>query len=93
MRRVLYELFLFLLPFALYFLYTRVAQRNEEGALHHAHPWLWLFVSGLLLVIASFIWLGVTEGSGSTGTYTPAHQQNGEVVPGEFHEPAPAPSP
>lgn len=91
MRRALYELLLFLLPFALYFLYTRVAPRNDEGALHHAHPWLWLFVAGLVLVIFGFVWVGVTEGSGSTGAYVPAHQQNGEVVPGHFEEPPSAP--
>jgi Family of unknown function (DUF6111) len=93
MRRALYEVFLFLLPFVLYFLYTRVAPRDEEGKLSHAHPWLWLFVAGLLLVIASFVWLGVTEGAGSRGVYVPARNEHGKVVPGHFENPSPAPTP
>ena len=90
MRRALYELFLFLLPFALYFLYTRVAPRDEEGKLGHAHPWPWLFIVGLVLVIGSFIWLGLVEGPGSKGVYVPANEVNGKIVPGHFEKP-PAP--
>ncbi len=94
MSRAFYELLLFLLPFALYFLYTRVAKRNEEGQLPHAHPWAWLFVAGLVLVIASFVWLGIAQGAGSEGHYVPAHDENGKIVPGHFeNRPPPPPSP
>jgi hypothetical protein len=91
MRRAIYELFLFLLPFALYLLYTRVAPR-DDGKLRHETPWTLLFIAGLVLVIASFIWLGLTEGSGSQGGYVPAHAQDGKVVPGHFENP-PTPAP
>jgi hypothetical protein len=91
MMRVIYEMFLFLLPFALYFLYTRVAARDEEGKLGHAHPWAWLFVVGLLLVIASFVWLGLTDNN--DGVYVPAHSEGDKIVPGHYENPPVAPAP
>lgn len=90
MIRVIWEVILFLLPFALYYLYTRVAERDEEGNLGHAHPWTWLFIAGLVLAIGGLVWVALTENS--TGTYVPAHSENGRVVPGHFDEPASAPA-
>jgi heme/copper-type cytochrome/quinol oxidase subunit 3 len=80
-RRILFEVLLFLLPFALYLLYLRMSA-NDEKATPRAHPWTTLFISGLVLVAASFIIWGVTEGAGEKGTYVPPHVVNGQVVPG-----------
>lgn len=91
MTRVIWELMLFLLPFALYYLYTRVASRDEEGNLGHAHPWTWLFIAGLVLAIGGLVWVALTDNS--TGTYVPARTENGRVVPGHFDETTPAPGP
>jgi hypothetical protein len=85
-RRFLYELLLFLLPFALYAAYLRVSRRENFG-LSRDHPWTMLFASGLLLVAASFLYLGLVEGAGQSGTYVPPHVENGRVVPGHV-EPA-----
>jgi Family of unknown function (DUF6111) len=87
--RAFWEFLLFLLPFALYFLYTRVARRDDDGKLGHAHPWAWLFIAGLVLAIAGLVWVGLTD-SKNEGVYVPAHTENGKVVPGHY-EPAPAP--
>ena len=80
-RRFLYEALLFFLPFALYAAYLRLAKQDESDA-QRKHPWTFLFASGLVLVAASFVIWGVTEGSGQQGVYVPPHVENGQVVPG-----------
>jgi hypothetical protein len=85
-RRFLYELLLFLLPFALYAAYLRVS-RGENLEFSRKHPWPMLFASGLVLVVASFLYLGFVEDAGQRGTYVPPHVENGRVVPGHV-EPA-----
>ena len=86
-RRILFDALLFLLPFALYGLYWRFSP-NTNGRTA-SHPWSYLLISGLMLVAASFVIWGVTEGSGRQGIYVPAHLENGRVVPGHV-ETAPA---
>ena len=86
-RRILFDVLLFLLPFALYGLYWRFSAKS--GARSTAHPWNYLLISGLVLVAASFVVLGVTEGSGQQGVYVPAHVENGRVIPGHVERLAP----
>jgi hypothetical protein len=80
-RRIAFELLLFLLPFGLYAAYLRLSKR-EEALPKEAHPWTVLFASGLALVAASFLIWGITEGAGQQGVYVPPHVENGRVVPG-----------
>lgn len=87
-RRIAFEVLLFLLPFALYGFYWRLSKR-EEVQPKPDHPWTVLFASGLALVAASFLIWGITEGSGQQGVYVPPHVENGRVVPGHV-EPGPA---
>ena len=64
-RRIVFEFLLFLLPFALYAAYLKLAKQEEaEGGAKRAHPWTTLFVSGLLLVAASFLIWGIEDGAG-----------------------------
>ena len=90
-RRLLYETLLFLAPFALYFVYWRLApvRAGADGASARSHPWNYLFAAGLALVALSFLVLGVTEGAGQRGTYIPPHVENGSVVPGQVVPDAP----
>ena len=81
-RRIAFEVLLFLLPFALYAVYWRLLKR-EEVEPQPAHPWTVLFASGLALVAASFLIWGITEGAGQQGVYIPPHVENGRVVPGQ----------
>jgi Family of unknown function (DUF6111) len=85
-RRALFESLLFLLPFGLYAIYWRISKLKEGEAPQHAHPWTVLFVSGLSLVIASFLFWGITEGAGERGVYVPPHVENGVVVPGHVEQ-------
>jgi heme/copper-type cytochrome/quinol oxidase subunit 3 len=79
-RRIVFDVLLFLLPFALYGLYWRFSAKPGERAT--AHPWNYLLISGLVLVAASFVLWGITEGAGQQGVYVPAHVENGRVIPG-----------
>ena len=83
-RRLLLDVVLFLLPFFLYGIYWRAigfaASRREE----HVHPWTYLTAAGLLLVILSFVWWGLSSGEPTTGIYIPPHLENGEIVPGQI---------
>jgi drug/metabolite transporter (DMT)-like permease len=85
-RSVFTELLLFLLPFALYAVYLRLSRYDEENP-PHPHPWAGLFVAGLAMVAASFVFWGLAEGGGEKGTYIPPRVEDGRVVPGRV-EPA-----
>jgi hypothetical protein len=83
-RSFLESLALFSAPFLLYALFLIFRARHpllvaswSRGALS------WLVLAGLLLVIASFIVAGLTSGRQS-GTYIPAHIDNGRLTPGRF---------
>jgi hypothetical protein len=43
----------------------------------------------LVLVAASFLIWGITEGSGQQGVYVPPHVEDGRVVPGHVETGAP----
>jgi hypothetical protein len=81
-RPILTELALFLTPFVIYalFLWT-----TRVGLLDPAHWSLsriaWLVGAALLLMIGSFVVLAHFSGSPPGSSYTPAHIENGVLVP------------
>ena len=79
--RILFDVLLFLLPFALYAAYLRVREVDEEVA-SKQHPWTALFFSGLVLVAASFVFWGLFENANQRGVYVPPHLEDGRLVPG-----------
>ncbi len=83
-RRLLIDVVLFLLPFFLYAIYWRLLGYAVSRHKKRAHPWTFLTATGLLLVILSFVWWGLTSGEPTTGVYIPPHMEDGEVVPGQF---------
>ena len=83
-RRLLLDVVLFLLPFFLYGIYWRVIGYAASREKERAHPWTYLTAAGLLLVILSFVWWGLSGGDPTTGIYIPPHLEDGEVVPGQF---------
>jgi hypothetical protein len=85
--RLVYEILLFLLPFALYGIYWRLSGRDRADAAKRRHPWALLFIAGLLLVIASFVWWALSAGEPREGVYVPPHVEDGRIVPGRV-EPA-----
>jgi hypothetical protein len=79
--RIFFDGLLFLLPFALYAVYLRLREHDEEAAARQ-HPWTALFISGLVLVAASFVFWGVFENANQKGVYVPPHLEDGRLVPG-----------
>ncbi len=82
-RALLTEFAFFLIPFAIFFIYLLLRQRNPLtfSAWEKSIPILVLVGGGL--VVASLLYTGFTA-ERSTGTYTPPSLQNGEVAPGRF---------
>lgn len=88
--RLLYQALLFLLPFALYAVYLRLLAQEKPSGEARDHPWTILFGTGLLLVAASFVYWGLTEGEPAEGVYVPPHMEDGRIVPG-YMEPGAEP--
>lgn len=72
---------LFLVPFALYLLWTMVRGKRSDM------PFYWLVGSGVALVLVAMVTLAQFETGSETGQYEPARIENGVVVPGRFVEP------
>ena len=83
-RRLLFDVVLFLLPFFLYGIYWRAIGLSASLRKERVHPWTFLTAAGLMLVILSFVWWGLSGGESTTGVYIPPHLEDGEVVPGQF---------
>lgn len=80
-RIILERMVLFALPFGLFTAYVWVFHRRLKNPRPDT-PWFWLTVTGFLLVIASFFYVGFTEGETTKGTYVAPQYVNGKIVPG-----------
>lgn len=86
MIRILLErVLLFVLPFAGFALYVWVFHRRLSLPRPNT-PWFWLTAAGLVLVIASFLYTGFTEGESTKGVYVAPQYVNGKIVPGHVDE-------
>ena len=83
MIRILTEIGIFLIPFAVYAVFL-VATRS--GVLVQSswplHVIARLSIGALVLVVLSFILLAHYSGAPPDSTYVPAHLENGKLVPG-----------
>jgi Family of unknown function (DUF6111) len=84
-RPIATELALFLTPFALYALFLWVTKR---GGVLDLTNWplthiLYLLVASFMMVIVGFFVLAHWGGAPPGSTYTPAHIEDGKLVPGE----------
>ncbi len=86
LRMTLLELFLFSLPFSLFFLYRTFILRNRkaEGEAFDPAPYHQLFILGGVLALAAFLYLALNHKNFREGEYIPAHLENGKVVRGKF---------
>ena len=73
-----------LLPFVLYYLWMFIERRRKAAGGWEARdtPWLWLAMTGLVLLIVSLLATGLLVGEEPGGTYVPPHVEGGKVVPG-----------
>jgi hypothetical protein len=82
-RSLAIRMLLFAVPFAVYGLYYLLSQGSQT---QRSTPWTTLFITGLALVAASFIYVGLTEGEPTSGQYVPPHVVNGVIVPGHVEK-------
>jgi hypothetical protein len=85
MSRTLIEILLFLAPFAAYAIYLFATERDAREKEHWRRDILAaLGVAGGLLVIASLVVFAHFGGAPPGSSYTPAHIENGKLVPGQI---------
>ncbi len=81
LRVAVINIALFLVPFALYLLWTAVRGKRSDM------PFYWLVGSGVALVLVAMITFAQFETGGTTGQYEPPRLEGGEIVPGRIVEP------
>jgi Family of unknown function (DUF6111) len=82
-RPVLTEIGIFLIPFAVYALFLIATRSGVFDQASWPLPLVAKLVLGsLLLVIVSFVFLAEFSGAPPESTYTPAHMEDGRLVPG-----------
>ncbi|MBL6952129.1 MAG: hypothetical protein ISR50_05830 [Alphaproteobacteria bacterium] len=87
LSKILYHLVPFLLPFIAYALFLFATRRaREKGQAFDEAPWLWLFATGLVLMVASLIAVWAFTGDPAGGQYVAPHVQDGKMVPGQFYK-------
>jgi hypothetical protein len=78
MLRILLQYVLpLVLPFLVYLVYARLAQKPGSDA-----PWIGLAAAGVALMAVSLVTWGLLSGSDPSETYVPARFEDGELVPG-----------
>jgi hypothetical protein len=82
-RPVFTELILFLIPFVVYAVYLAATRKGllDAGSWPVARI-AWLVIAALIMMIGSFVGLAQFGGVPPGSTYTPAHVENGRLVPG-----------
>ena len=75
-----------LLPTLLYLGWFLIAKRRDNKGLPPLTegPWVWLFGSGLVFMLAILAYVAVTTGSEPGTSYHPPVYQDGKIVPGGF---------
>jgi hypothetical protein len=74
---------LFLVPATGYWLYLQLLRLQGNGRDLPSTPWLWLSMAGLVLIILSFLVLGLPQANAPQSVYVPAHMENGTLVPAQ----------
>ena len=87
-RTVAESWLLFLIPFVIYGTYVLLVLR-ARGKPAPQTPWTTLFIVGLMLVVAGFIFVGLTEGETTKGVYVPPRVVDGRIVPGHVEKDKP----
>ena len=82
-RALLGQALFFFLPFAIFFVYLLLRQRNPLAFGHWEKSIPPLAIVGLLLVAGALIYTGVVAPR-STGVYVPPSYQDGVIDPGHF---------
>lgn len=85
--RIVFNILLFLLPFAVFLSYAHFANRSRaaNGGDPLKTPWYWLLIAGLGLAIGGFFLMRATADPHKGGCYVPASTDpSGKLVDGYF---------
>lgn len=82
-RRILEELLVFSVPFAVFALVLLALRRNPLQREHWEPQFFRLVLAGSFLVVASLVLAGLTAKRHGDG-YQPPRLENGRIVPGHF---------
>lgn len=84
LRLVFLNIFLFLLPTALYTAYIFAFRRGEgEKISMNSLPLRILLSAGIGLIMTGMLITAYLGGDDPGGTYVPAHMENGKLIPGK----------
>lgn len=90
-RTLVPTVILFILPFALYFLWLGFQRRADaEQAINTRKHFIWVAGIGFLLALSGFIYFTDFSGATPEEVYVPPRYEDGKLVPGHF---APRPAP
>lgn len=79
-RLLIIDAALFLLPFALYYVYLRVANAHENEDVWSKKVTSILVVAGAALILISLFAVGVSRDNNTQGTYVPPQFKDGKIV-------------
>ena len=84
-RVILIPVVLAALPFVAYWIYRVTRRPAAAGDAEWSGDRITqLSIASALILIASFIYLSITNGAPEGSTYVPAEYRDGEIVPGRF---------
>ncbi len=88
-RRILFELFLLVLPFLVYGGWMGYLRRRdkEAGGTWNDAPVTWLLIAGLALMLGALFVTRFAGGDVRDGVYVPPRYENGKIVPAEIRPP------
>lgn len=83
-RIIVENLLLFFLPTLLYVVFVFVSRRSagDETPVLQGAPLVWLFVTGLALMVATLVAFGTRTGGKPGEVYEPPVFKDGRIVPG-----------
>lgn len=78
------------IPLVIYLIWFEIVRRRAIKAglpvpLFREGPWYWAVLSSLLIAVACFIALGLSN-EAHKGAYVPPHMENGTLIPGHVDE-------
>lgn len=88
LRQILIEVALFLLPFLVYAIKTKLEGHDLSRETWRQAPLVYLSIVGLVLVALGLAALAIVndDATHADGRYVPTHFENGKLVPGQFQK-------
>jgi uncharacterized membrane protein YdcZ (DUF606 family) len=86
LKKIIFTVIPFLLPFILYVAYWFIARRREKLSAGQV-PWIWLTGAGAALSLVTVAVLIQSTGAPPGSEYIPPRMEDGVLKPGEYRQP------